>query len=247
MNTFAVNPANGSAVLTGYTHDLSDEMPNARIRPAVLIFPGGGYRICSDREAEPVALAYLAEGYNAFVLRYSVGPEEPLLKSFSDANAAVLYLHKHAEELNIDKNKIVLAGFSAGGHLAAWVSVCGKQKPAAVILGYPVITAEAKRKTGKDFPEICGRVDGETPPTFIFSTRNDPVVPITHSLQYAAALEKANVAFELHIFGDGEHALSLAKTFTSAGKAKLVNADAALWFPLSVNWLKRLLGDFEAG
>ena len=66
-----------SAILTGYVLDHSDELLNARVRPAVLVLPGGGYFMTSDREAEPVALAYLAEGFNAFVLRYAVGADAP--------------------------------------------------------------------------------------------------------------------------------------------------------------------------
>ena len=72
--------------------DPSTAMPNTEIRPAALIFPGGGYQYCSDREAEPVALAYLAEGYNAFVLRYTVGTSCPLDKALQDAQAALRHL-----------------------------------------------------------------------------------------------------------------------------------------------------------
>jgi len=117
MKAFTKNLTNST--ITGYIHEKSGEMPNADIRPAVLVFPGGGYMMCSDREADPVALAYLAEGYNAFILRYTVGIDEPVSKSFADADEAMAYLHSNAGELNIDKDKIAVVGFSAGGHLAA--------------------------------------------------------------------------------------------------------------------------------
>jgi len=244
MKTFTINLTNEKAVLTGFIHAQSRELPNVGARPAVLVFPGGGYMICSDREADPVAIAYLAEGYNSFVLRYSVGLDTPASQSFFDAEEAIAYLHEHADELNIDKSKIVVVGFSAGGHLAAWVSVFGKIKPAAAILGYPCTLAEIGKLMGKELPELCENVDSATPPTFIFTTRTDPVVPVKHSLKYAEALDKANVGFELHIFGDGAHAMSLAKTFSSAGKATLVNDDIAQWFDMSLSWLKAVIGDF---
>ena len=82
MKTFTKNFTNQNVILTAYIHDRSREMPNTDIRPAVLVFPGGGYMFCSDREADPVALAYLAEGYNTFILRYSVGIGIPAASAF---------------------------------------------------------------------------------------------------------------------------------------------------------------------
>lgn len=245
METFIKTLTNENVTLTGYIHSKSEEMLNVDIRPAVLIFPGGGYMMCSDREAEPIALAYLSEGYNTFVLRYTVGPLEPIKKAYDDACETMTYLHEHAKELHIDKTKIVVAGFSAGGHLAAWLAAEGLIKPAAVILGYPVTLGRTIVK-GKEYPNLLSKVSNNMPQTFIFATRNDERVPVTHSLQYADALDKANVGFELHIFSDGPHALSLAKSCTSGGKLSAVNKDVAQWFALSVNWLKRVIGDFDA-
>ena len=242
MKAFIKNLTNST--ITEYIHDKSGEMPNTDIRPAVLVFPGGGYMMCSDREADPVALAYLAEGYNAFILRYTVGIDEPVSKSFADADEAMAYLHSNAGELNIDKDKIAVVGFSAGGHLAAWLSNHGKIKPQAAVLGYPAILAESGKMLRKEFPELCEKVSKNTPPTFIFTTRNDTVVAADHSLQYAMVLNKAKVGYELHIFSDGLHGLSMARTFTSSGNAKMVNDDVAQWFGLSVRWLKSILGDF---
>lgn len=72
MKLITLPLTNENVTLTAYLLEQSHEMPNTRIRPAILIFPGGSYRGCSDREAEPVAMAFLAEGYQAFVLRYSL-------------------------------------------------------------------------------------------------------------------------------------------------------------------------------
>ena len=124
-------------------------------RPAVVIFPGGGYDYTSDREAEPVANAYLAAGYSAFVVRYAVGADARHPHPLLDAAAAIALLRARAEEFHIDPQKIAVCGFSAGGHLAAHIgtqwhlpllrdTLGGKSedfRPNAMVLGYPVISA----------------------------------------------------------------------------------------------------------
>ena len=110
-----------------------------RNRPAALIFPGGGYQYCSDREAEPVALAYLAEGYNAFVLRYTVGTSCPLDKALQDAQGSPAPSAGKCGPVPVSPRiKIVAIGFSAGGHLAAALGTQSEEKPNALVLGYAV-------------------------------------------------------------------------------------------------------------
>ena len=96
MDIFTEELAPNGAKLTCYLQQDSWEMPTAHIRPAMLVFPGGGYVMCSDREAEPIALAYLAEGCNAFVLRYSVDCHD-WAKAHQDGTAAVRYIRENAE------------------------------------------------------------------------------------------------------------------------------------------------------
>ena len=112
-----------NAQLTCYLQDPCTEMPALDRCPAILIFPGGAYAFCSDREADPVALAFLNAGYNAFVLRYSVSQncpvEEVYTNAFAEAQEAMDYLHQNAGDLHIDPEQIAVVGFSAGGHLAA--------------------------------------------------------------------------------------------------------------------------------
>lgn len=235
-----------NVTLTGYIHDISDELKNAQIRPAVLIFPGGGYYMCSDREAEPVALAYMAEGYQAFVLRYSVGNKVPFSQSYEDACAALAFLKENSGELHVDDKKIAIAGFSAGGHLAAALGTMGKDKPSAMILGYPAILSSMGDGICKEIPGLNEEVTSETPPAFIFSTSNDIIVPVENSLKFAEALDKNGVEFELHIFRKGAHGLSLAKPLTSNGERNMVNPAVAEWFAESVRWLKEIWGDFYA-
>lgn len=136
-------------------------------RRAMLVIPGGGYGMVSEREAEPIARKFYAEGYNTFILTYSVtdhgknpanifdaklGLPKPLL----EASKAMALIRRDAEKYNIDPDKIAIIGFSAGGHLAASLATMwhldfvkenagieyGENKPNAAILSYPVITAD---------------------------------------------------------------------------------------------------------
>lgn len=110
-----------SATLTLYLQDnVCEQTYN---RPAVLICPGGGYAYTSKREGEPIALAFLHAGYQAFVLDYTVldRQEEQTLLSYSltDLANAIAYIRSHAISFMIDSKNITLLGCSAGGHLSA--------------------------------------------------------------------------------------------------------------------------------
>ena len=234
---------NGKALLTSYILNDSPEFKNITTRPAVLIFPGGGYHFVSDREAEPVAMSFLAEGYNAFVLRYSVGEGEEFSSVFREAEEAIALIHQNADEWNVDKDKIAVIGFSAGGHLAASLATMGTIRPDALILGYPCILSS--NKLAFPISSVEAEVDSSTPQTFLFSTFEDELVPIEHTLQFMQALNDHQIPFESHIFQHGKHGLSLAKSHLSAGIEENVNEDVAKWFDLSVNWLKKVLGDFD--
>ena len=112
----AVDGYKETADLYTYFLDNSIEMHINRKRPVVVICPGGGYAMTSDREAEPIAMQYLVRGYHAVILRYSVEPARYPLALLQLAKS-VAFLRKNAAEFHIDTNKIVLQGFSAGGHL----------------------------------------------------------------------------------------------------------------------------------
>jgi acetyl esterase/lipase len=137
--------------LTAYLLDNSPEFQTDQRRPAVIVCPGGGYLFTSDREAEPIALRFLARGYHAFVLRYTVGARFPA--PMLDLARAILTVRQRAEEWLVDPDQIAVCGFSAGGHLAASLGVLWDKpllygalgvraeqiRPNALILGYPVI------------------------------------------------------------------------------------------------------------
>ena len=147
--------AKTAGTLTTYFLDNDPSMDASRKRPVVIVCPGGGYRIVSAREAEPVAMRFVAAGCHAAVLRYAVAPEAKWPDASLQLAAAILHVREHAQEYHIDPAKVVVAGFSAGGHLAAAAGTLWNDpalyealgadpraiRPDAMILGYPVITS----------------------------------------------------------------------------------------------------------
>lgn len=211
-----------------------------KCRPAVLIFPGGGYFFCSAREGEPVAAEYLAAGFNAFVLRYSVGKEFCFDDSFNDAKDAFTYIVENSENLNTDKNKIAVCGFSAGGHLAAALSTVNELKPCATILGYPCILSSISDILAFPVPSVNEYVNNDTPPAFITAACNDSLVPVENSLAYASALDKFNIPFELHIFSDGPHGFSVAKPHTAGESKSQYSLVISQWVDMSIDFLNKI-------
>ena len=125
------------------------------VRDAMLVIPGGGYQaVCTEREGEPIALAFMAKGYNCFVLNYRVG-NAVYPAHLIDASRAILHIRENAEKYNICKNRVFAVGFSAGGHLAGSLAILhkdasvldalgieeGANRPDGVIMSYPVVTA----------------------------------------------------------------------------------------------------------
>ena len=117
-----------TAKLYTYFLDNSREIAPERVRPVIVICPGGGYEWVSEREAEPIALKFVGAGYHAVVLHYSVAPAAHYPTALRQLAWTVAHLRKHAAEYHIDPNKVVVAGFSAGGHLAASYGVFWKKK-----------------------------------------------------------------------------------------------------------------------
>lgn len=235
-------------------------------RGAVLVCPGGGYGCTSEREAESIAVQFNVEGFHAFVLYYSVAPRrhpQPLM----DVSRAMCIIRENSEEWNIDHDKIAVCGFSAGGHLAASLGVhwdkpflkgiCdlhdGMNRPNALILCYPVITSGEFAHIGS-FKNLLGEEPKEellqkmslekhihagTPPAFIWHTVNDSVVPVENSLLFAHGLRYNNIPFEIHIYPEGDHGLSLA-TEETARHISQIQPHAATWMKLCTEWLKLL-------
>ena len=143
-----------NATLTAYIQDEFIEYHILGNRPAVIICPGGAYIGITEKEAEPVALRFLSKGYQAFVLRYSIGSGLARFPApFIDAAKAVMLVRKNAKRWCINPDKIYLCGFSTGGHVVATLAATWQEeylakainadnqlfKPNALLLGYPLL------------------------------------------------------------------------------------------------------------
>ena len=236
-------------------------------RPAVVIFPGGGYKYLSVREAEPVAIQFLAAGFATFIMRYSVGENIKVgTTPIPETALAIRYLKENAAEFNVDPDRIFLCGFSAGGHAAASLGVywnsdllrkfdkdTTKFRPTGMILSYPVITGgdfahknsvktyfntEEPTQEQIDFFSLELHVTKDTVPTFLWHTATDGTVPVKNSLMFANALLENEIPVELHIYPDGPHGLSLASEETSIQKETLNIPHVQSWLPLAIEWTK---------
>lgn len=218
------------------------EYSEGRLRSAVVICPGGGYKMRSDREAEPIALQYVAADMAVFIVHYSVYEDAAFPRCLFEALTAIKTVRENAEEWHVNPAQIAILGFSAGGHLAAsagafWnrdftrkaLGDTEKLRPNAAVLCYPVITSgpfahrgSFNRLVGEDADEaaleqvsIEKQVTADYPPSFIWHTATDTTVPVQNALLMADALEAQKVPFELHIYPNGPHGLALSDERTA--------------------------------
>lgn len=251
-----------NAYFTTYLIENNPEMPNIK-RPVVVICPGGAYISVSHREGEPIALQFLAKGYHAVVLNYSIHPNAHYPTALLEVARVVQTLRQRAEDWLIDTDKIIVMGFSAGGHLAASYACfwsenlisnalgCTAQmlRPNGLILGYPVITSGeyAHRNSfvfllGERYDELVGKmslekqVNCENPPTFIWHTITDEAVPVENSKLFAEALQEKEIPVELHLYPEGMHGLALANEFTAVNDQWIVPS-CQDWVELALLWL----------
>lgn len=237
----------GSRVDCLLCRDLSGICESHRAHPALIVLPGGGYNHISPREGEPVALRFLSHAVNCFILHYPVGKDIRKESPLETLSALVDEIHDRAEDYGVDRTRMAVIGFSAGGHLAASYGTIRKGLHlSAMILGYPVITSgtwahqasfDMLCRTQEERQEysIETRVDQSTLPSFIFTSADDRTVSVENSLLMASALSQNGVPFELHIFPSAVHGSSVG-----TGEVGTRNPDFARWFPLALDWLFKI-------
>lgn len=227
--------------------------------PAILILPGGGYNTCAPFEGDPVGERFAELGYRAYVLRYStrfttfenMGGTLNLHTLFPEPLQQVAAAMKFIQSEYPDV-PVAVAGFSAGGHLAScygnlWnTEEVDGIKPAAVILGYAAteltqdeiimkaIYGEKELYSDEEIHRYMAKelIGVHTPPTFLFHSVTDPMVPARESVEYAQALDQAGISYELHLFGTGGHAYSIAN-----GKPM------AAWVTMADTFVKNVLSN----
>ena len=231
-----------NVTLTAYLQDVGGEFGGIDKRPAVLILPGGGYAMCSDREADPVAFPYLKAGYQAFILRYSVGKDSVWPNPLNDYEEAMALIREKSDEWHVISDRIAVIGFSAGGHLAACAATMSKNRPNAAILGYPVIDGDCVAVYESTAPDAAKAVDEKTCPCFVFTARTDSVVPVANTVHFLDALTRNDVIYESHIYSHGPHGFSTCDS--SLQDLSVICSRAPRWVEDSVEWLKDVMGDF---
>ena len=224
---------------------------------AVVVCPGGGYGILAiTHEGHDVAKLLAANGISAFVLKYRLPKDEIMedkrIGPLQDAQRAIQLVREHASEWGISSNQIGIAGFSAGGHLAATLSTHYKDalianpkntslRPDFSLLAYPVISMQMELTHGGSRKNLLGdqptaadvtrfsnqlQVTADTPPAFLVHAEDDTAVPIANSEAYVAALEQHGVDAELLTYPKGGHGFGLNNKTTTDK-----------WFDHFLEWL----------
>ena len=222
-------------------------LPGDAVRGAVLVFPGGGYKERCAYEGGPIAEAFNAEGFHAFVVEYRVDPYRYPAPQ-ADAYRAIRIIRANAEKWRVAPDNIALCGFSAGGHLVTFSGVGFERpeclppagdagdafsaRPDAVIGCYPVthlIHSKGHCGTGMNLLgndcsaekalnyDPCMLVAENTPPYFLMHTATDQLVPVDCSVDLAKALWAKGITCELHVFPRGPHGIAIASDYPDAG------------------------------
>lgn len=168
---------NDGAFIETYFQEFSPEIKASEIRPVIVICPGGAYKYCSARESEPIALAFASRGFHACVLHYPCGENHHFPEQLCALAQTVAWVRENAERLRVDADRVAVAGFSAGGHLAASLGVfwnapflaketglsAQAMHPDRLVLGYPVISSEEGTASTTSFRYLLGDEPFEDP------------------------------------------------------------------------------------
>jgi len=269
-NTYKINKLgyeilkNSRALLQEYIADLDTELKVIK-RKTILVIPGGGYNVVSQREGEEVALVLLGKGYNVYLLKYTSRTEDSTVvfpQQLLEALASIKFIKDHSKE-NYASEEINLVGFSAGGHLAGCIGLLGNNNEFKSMLGlskydftitsmgliYAVISANISTHLGtyqnsvsskysKEFLSLDQYVTTSSPRLFMASTSNDDIVNIQNSLLISTKYALLGNNFELHVFEKGPHGFSLANEVLQY-KAGELQKYIPFWIELYDDFLKR--------
>lgn len=210
-----------------------------KIRDCMLVVPGGGYCMVTPAEGELIAKEFYEKGMNCFVLIYTtdITMSVPLREQpFKDVSRAVRLIRANAKEYCINPDRLFISGFSAGGHVCGMLATHHddfkdenpaykeiSNRPTAVILGYPVVTAgefthiySIQALLGKnptkeeiDYYSVEKNVTKDTPPCFMWQTVEDNLVPVENTYLLAKSLKEKGVLYAQYAFPRGFHGLSL--------------------------------------
>jgi acetyl esterase/lipase len=242
------------------TPNLSLFRPKKPNGAAILIIPGGGYSwVVVDKEGYEGAKRFAAEGYMVYVLRYrlphqgwAAGPDTPL----QDAQRALRLIRSRAGQDGIQTNKIMVMGFSAGGHVAGSLALKFDQqvapelddvdglsaKPDLAVLMYPVVTMAEPFRHPKSRENMIGltpspaaiaaysletAVRADAPPLFILHAGDDPAVPVENALMLYEAARRGKASVTLHLFEKGGHGFGLRG---------IADTPLAVWPDLVLSW-----------
>ena len=230
-----------------FTYPAGGGVAGGAARAAVIVMPGGGYtHLVMEQEGAYEARWLAAHGVAAFVLEYRLSPKYRYPAQAMDGARAIRYVRAHAAELGVDPGKIGVWGFSAGGHLAAYLETVHdagdpaakdaidqvSDRPDFAILSYGRMDLSVPLATaGSPMESITGpnptaaavaavdpvkHVTADTSPTFIYSTTKDQTVDSRNASHFYDALKAASVPAELHIFQVGQHGTHMGEGLAPA-------------------------------
>ena len=255
------------AYVEAYLNTPLVEVDENRLFPSILMCPGGGYSFTSNREAEPVALKYLGEGYNVFVLRYSTSgtSDKHYPTQLLEVCGAMHVIRANYLEWHTKPNALVVMGYSAGGHLASMCATMYNEqivldkigddcRPDGAILCYPVISSDHNIWHSGSMFYLSGytegdhthlstdlRVNDDTPPCYIWHCSDDACVPVENSLRFATQLARHSIPFEMKIYPFGGHGGSLHNEIVVAEDNPLaIRVENQGWLNESVAFLKKI-------
>jgi len=259
----------GRVNMQTYIHDTHEGGFQIPKRPVIIVLPGGAYYRLSPADGEPVALTFLKEGFNTFVLNYSIKEYSEFPNPLEDVSKAIWEIRKNAEEWGIDPDAITVMGFSAGSGVANMAATQwntpglaerlgipeGGNKPNAAVIGYGASDTRTymddddvyKPNLGKialdRAPEldVVNYVGAHTPPLFIWHNRNDRLVPADQPLRMAQEMQRQNLQYELHVFQLGRHGMSVFNNLSSYNDKDInQKMNVDLWVQMCTNWLYNL-------